>query len=277
MLRRRRRAARTTRCRPTSPPARASPTRPRSRPSATRRSATSRGGAPRSSTPAAGLLRALDLARQRVPGRPGLRRRVGRGDRPVPARLPDAGQRPPVPHRAVGRRHRRAPRRGGRRRHRVARPARRSTPPGSAGARLAEAHGDWTVANPVIGSFGTLDTDSGRPQGRRRADARRARCSPTRPTRRLLARLVAALPPRQRQLGRLRPRRVAAGQARTDARGRAATTLTLQGARRRPAVRHRRPLRGRPVRRRRSRAPTSRPPSPSRRAGAGRRRARRRR
>ena len=70
--------------------------------------------------------------------------------------------------------------------------------------------------------------------------------------------VVAALPPRQRQLGRLAPRR---GAARASRRTRALsrrTTLRVHGARRRPAVRHGRALRGRRRRTSRSTARTSR-------------------
>ena len=72
---------------------------------------------------------------------------------------------------------------------------------------------DWMVANPLVGSFGTIDTDS---------DARnrvvgdhplglRARLSHRRTA--MPARVVAAVPSRQRELGRLPPRRGLARQA----------------------------------------------------------------
>ena len=88
----------------------------------------------------------------------------------------------------------------------------------SAGGRAGEPSwpkltGDWTVATPTLGSFGTLDTAPRRAQGRRldhplghALRLRHARAG-------LLAELLAALPPRHRELRRLHPRRGPAGRA----------------------------------------------------------------
>ena len=70
--------------------------------------------------------------------------------------------------------------------------------------RWPKATTDWTVAMPLIGSFGSIDTED---------DATKVVVSATRSgylsayatdAPRLLALLMAALPPRQRELGRLR-------------------------------------------------------------------------
>ena len=62
---------------------------------------------------------------------------------------------------------------------------------------------DWMVTNPVIGSFGGARDGPGDAQRGGRDDRGGARCSHTTPRRRQCpARLVAALPSRQRELGR---------------------------------------------------------------------------
>ncbi len=67
--------------------------------------------------------------------------------------------------------------------------------------------GDWIAATPTLGSFGTLDTAPRRPQGRRldHAVRRAVRVPDASPG--VLAELLAAVPPRQRELRRLHARR----------------------------------------------------------------------
>ena len=143
--------ARTASSRPTSgrrPGKYDTPSSPRS---ATRRSGTSAARARRFLAPAAGAIRALDLAVNEYQGGQDFVGAWNSTTRPAAARLPRRGQRPPVPDRAVGLRHRRAC------------PARRSwrgppastwspsAPPGPRSPGWPKLTGDWTVANPVIG------------------------------------------------------------------------------------------------------------------------------
>ena len=113
-------------------------------------------------------------------------------------------------------------------------------PPNSRWPKLTT---DWTVATPLIGSFGTDDTAAGGDQGGRRHHQVRLR--PRLPDRcpGLLALFLAALPPRQRQLRRLFARRDPAGRADRDRDRQARHAGPLRRSRRRPALRHRRPLR----------------------------------
>ncbi len=146
--------------------------------------------------------------------------------------------------------------------------------------RVAEADArDWTIATPLLGSFGTLDTDAG---------ARGVVVNLTRSgylnayetgAVAVRPRVLAALPPRQRQLGRLPPRRrparapvrrrASSATARRSPSGPPATTCSaggrrlrgpdLGGADRRVEVRRRR--RRSPGRR--SRSPPARPCRPT--------------
>ena len=109
---------------------------------------------------AIGLFKALDLQVVRVPGRPGPARRLGRLDRSVPRRLPRApsttsscspAHPSPTSTATTGRR------------SSPAAPARTSSPTGRPGPRSPgwpKLTSDWTVATPLIGSFGTDDTKS---------------------------------------------------------------------------------------------------------------------
>ena len=149
------------------------------------------------------------------------------------------------------------PGRGDHRGHARARTWSRSAPPASpadpAGRRLTT---DWTVANPLIGSFGTLDTEAGATQGRGRRDPlglpqrlrdrrrRRARRPPGRASTTTTPTPATTAATRSCRAGRSTPRS-------------SGTTLTLQRAGRRPALRHGRPLRDRHLGRTRSTRPTS--------------------
>ena len=174
--------------------------------------------------PAAGLIRALDLAASeyQTAARTTSRRGTRRPASSAPAS--PAHERPPVPHRAVRRRHRRArrARRWSRARANLDLQA-FTRPAASRWPAWPKLTADWMVANPLIGSFGEP-----RSTGRRRSWWRRSRrpacSSPTRRRAGACARgLVAALPPRQRQLGRLRPRRRRARASPTATRSSGAT------------------------------------------------------
>jgi hypothetical protein len=174
--------------------------------------------------PVAGLTRALDVA---LPD-----------ERPVPPGLARAHERPPVPDRAVGGRHRRGRRRGARVRLLVPRP------PGvqrlrGASRKVAQAHLGLDRRQPADRDLRHARQRPGRPARGGRLDAQRIpagvphRCAAL-PGRRPPARLVAALPPRPRELRRLLARR---GRPR---RGRRAEALRdrhhAAGGRRRPDV-----------------------------------------
>ena len=215
-------------------------------------------------TPAAGVAARARPRRQRVPGRPGLRRPPGTRRRassgPASRRVVNDLQFLTGP--SVGR-HRRAAGRGDRRRH-----ARRSTciafnaAGAPASAEVAEAElATGRSPNPVIGSLRharhrRLGAQGG---GRDHARGHAVRLLDRRAA--VLAGLVADVPPRPRQLRRLPPRRDAAGRARTTSRS-TGDDAELQGARRRPAVRHGRPATRWSSRTTRSRARTS--PAPTR-------------
>ena len=208
-------------------------------------------------------MRALDLALPRVPadGQDFVAAWTIEGGGQFRPGFPTHGQRPPVPHRAVGRRHRRAAR------------ARRSSP-GTASKDLAGVQRrracrstprwpklttDWTVANPLIGIFGTLDTDAA---ARRKVVVGMTRSGYLNAYATDAPGLLAR--PRGRASTTTTPTRattsrdaVLPGQARSSRRVDAAPTLDLQRARRRPALRHRRPLRDRHLDRARSTSRTS--------------------
>ena len=228
----------------------ASTTRPRSRPSATRRSATSAATSPSFLTPAAGVLRALDLGGQRVPGRPGLRRRL-RHRRTGQFRpgLPDAGQRPPVHHRA-----RRSATSTGCPARRSSAAPRRST---CTAFNAAGAPASTEVAEADLRLDGRQPGDRlvrharhrrSRAQGGGRADPRGHAVRLHDRRARLLGRLVAAFHHDNANSGDYRRDATLPGQAVRRC-AIAGDDAHLQGARRRPAVRHRRPLRGRAVER----------------------------
>ena len=185
-----------------------------------------------------GILRALDLVLPEYQPRSGLRRRLER--RPTRASsspgFPADGQRPAVPHRPFDRRHRRAPRRGGHRGHRQQGPCRaqrrrRARRPD----RWPKVTTDWTVANPLIGSFGTLDTEPGATQGRVGRDPlglpQRLRHRRRRPARR----------PRGRAFTTTTPTRATSAATRAcpaPVRAAVEARAELHRAGRRPALRH---------------------------------------
>ena len=195
-----------------------------------------------------GVIRALDLAVNEYQGGADGVAAWNPATRPVPARLARAGERPPVPHRPGGRRRRRAAGGGGRGRHRQHGPAglqrRRARPPSTEWPRLT---GDWMVATPLVGLLRAA-RDRPAPPSRSWSRSRGgARCSPTRRGAGACAPgLLAPLPPRQRQLRRLRARRRGPGQARAPGGG--ARQARLRRAGRRPPLRHRRQVRDRAVR-----------------------------
>ena len=186
--------------------------------------------------PAAGVIRALDLAVNEYQGGQDFVAGLRHHDRPVPARLAQPGQRPlsSSPGPSVGDVDG-LPGRGGRRRHRVARPVRHSPRPARRSPGFPKLTADWTVANPALGSLGTFDVDAAARKVLVGADAHRdaARLRHRRPV--VLARLVAAVPPRQRELRRLQPRRGARPGKPYDIALDASNNDHLQGARRRPA------------------------------------------
>ena len=161
--------------------------------------------------------------------------------RTAAAELPAAGQRPAVPDRPVGRGSGRPPGAGDRRGDREHGPECLQRD-GRRAPRLAQAHRRLDhhqpharlVRHPGHRSVGAQDRDRRDPIGvRRRLPNRRPG---------LLTVGVAALLSRQRQLGRLRPRCDPAGRA---VRRRAQRDEAhVQGARRRPAVRHRQAVPG---------------------------------
>ena len=153
-------------------------------------------------------------------------------------------QRSPVPHRTVGRRHRRAPRRRDHRRHRLARPRSRSTRRARPPRPVAEADAP-TGRSPPADRLLRHARHRRLPRTRSIARSRvRAPCSRTATDAPACTPgVVAALPPRPRQLRRLsaatptipgRPEDLALSADSVDD--------ELEGARRRPALRHRQPL-----------------------------------
>ena len=250
-------------------PARRSTTRPRSPRSATRPSA---GLGPTASffAPAGGR-HARARHRQSTSTR-AARTSWPRGSRTPAqfrARLAGASERPPVPHRARGRRRRR------RARARRSSRARRARPPGvqrrrrAAGPGWPKLTGDWMVANPLGRLLRARSTPTPTRASRGRRDhalGLRARLS--RPTRR-------ACPPGSwprfhhdnANSGDSRRDAVLPGQA--DGHRQVGLHAHLHGAGRRPAVRHRGPLRDRDVRASRSTATTSIRPSAVGRSATG--------
>ncbi len=228
------------------------------------------GDSPSFAMPAAGIMRALDLAFPEY-------QRAGQ-DFLAAWSIEGGGQlRPGFPTTMndlqfltgpSGRRHRRIARRGARRRQR------QQGPPGVQRRRRARERGVAQGDDRLDGgqSSDRLVRDPGR---RRRRHQGRGRSDPLGLPERLLDRcagvlavLLAALSPRQRELRQLRPRR---GSARGALRGRRDGDVGLvQGARRRPALRHRRSLRGSHLRQPDRRGELRRRDPAGRRPGSGR-------
>jgi hypothetical protein len=161
---------------------------------------------------------------------------------PVPAGFPRRRQRPPVPDRTVGRRHRRRPRTGGpggdgQHGPRGLQLRRR---PGVGG--LAEADHGLDGRQSARRQLGNARHSVRRPQGRGQSHAVGLHQRLRHVGSGMLALVVASLPPRQCELRGLRARR---GDARHPIRrARNADEDRLRRPRRRPAVRHRGGLRG---------------------------------
>ena len=181
--------------------------------------------------PAAGLVRALDVAASDYQkGGQDFIAGVERQQRPVRARLPGRRQRPLVHHRTDDRRcHRPGAGAGGRRRHRL---------PGSAGLQRLRGAGQHSVAKAHRGlARGDADPrlaghdrhELRREEGRRLADPLGHPVGLLDPGVGLLAELVAELPPRHRQLGRLHARRDPPGRALNGAATNHLATWTAPG------------------------------------------------
>jgi hypothetical protein len=178
----------------------------------------------------------------RLPGRAGLRGGVERLVGPVPAGFPRRRQRPPVPDRSVDRRHRRRPRTGGPGGDGQHGPCglQRRRRPGIGG--LAEADHGLDGRQSARRQLGNARHSTRRPQGRRQSDPVGLHQRLRHVGSGMLARVVAALPPRQRELRGLRARRCDARHP--VRRARHADEHRLRRPRGRPAVRHRGELPG---------------------------------